>query len=1023
MTSSSPETISGSFAVAAARRPTAIALSHGTRHYTYAELDRASDALAASLWWRGVRPGDFASLIDGRSVALVTGLIATLKIGGAYSVVDPSWPQARVQRIVDRLRPSVVLVNGGPTIEGKCWSALPDVDELLNVAPAPFEPHRARSSDPACVFFTSGSSGEPKGVVSPHAGVVRLFTGERAIFDDTTVMALAAPVSWDAFSLELWGTLLAGGRLVIEGSPFLDGAGLRAMTAQGVNTVWLGASLFNLVVDEDVEAFQGLRHVLSGGERLSPSHVKAFLDRHPEMLLTNGYGPVESTIFATTHRVTLADCDRERGIPIGRPVPETEVFVLRDGHRCRPGEEGELWIASTGLATSYLDDPRATAQAFRDIEVDGRIVRAYGTGDIGTVSRSTAQLEFIGRADRQIKLRGYRIEPEEIRATLISHPDVTDAAIVPILDEQGRRRGLVAFVSCARSDVTGVDLRAFIAGQLPSYLVPARIEVVEALPMLATGKVDWWRLDLLAATLGEGAAMQESPDEAEDDIVRTILGIVHDVGLRPASWSADMLAGGANSLDVGRVCARIGRRLGVVIALSGAAADFSVNGLAAQTRCALASDPKVTVDLGPPGAPVPLRDIQVEFLLANQITSDVAANCAFGWWVAGPLDEGALGQAVIDVFGRLDSLRGRYVLSDPPAMLPASDGARPGLNDLGVVATDHEALERLQSALMSQLHLSDGEIWRAVLVKSRESARELFGLVAHHIAWDGTAEILMVKDLGDAYASRRTGTEPELDPRPSMRDVLADYLHQRDVADVSTEVAYWQTELDGAPTLDFGLPRSEPEGSASLDAMISQTDVAICDEIAARIGTTRFAVLLSSFAGALAAVSGQSDLVIGLPVTKRSTERMQQAVTCLIDVIPLRLSFDREGSALDDLMATSAAVRSGLTASTVSLSEIVRATNPPRRDRPPLFQAMFTIEPEDDLGLRLVGCDLTFLRFDPPKAMTEIGCALWPQPDGSYRAHFIHGSARVAASTASAIATTMVRVLGDYVALLPEIGE
>ncbi|MBK3581348.1 amino acid adenylation domain-containing protein, partial [Streptomyces sp. MBT65] len=488
------------FARRARARPAAVALLDGERAVTYGELDRTADAWAARLAAAGAGPGDLVPVLLPRGTRLVVALLAVLKTGAGYALLDPAWPERRLSDIRAQLDPPLVVAERGtelPTGARPLPVWAPPEDGVREAVPPDFRPARVRGSDPACVFFTSGTTGRPKGAVTPHRATARLFPPDGfASFTAGTVMPLAAAVSWDAFSLELWSVLLNGGTSLIVEEPYLSPTALRSgVLRHGTDTVWLTSSLFNMVVDEDIEAFQGLRQVLVGGERLSVPHVRRFLRRHPGIALTNGYGPVESTVFTTTHRVTEADCDRPGGIPLGRPVPGTQVYVVEpDGTRRRAvGETGELCVAGDGLALGYLGDPALTERKFIRVPVgdgDGGSVRVYRTGDLVAWDRD-GLLHYRGRADRQVKIRGHRVEPAEVERQVAEVlPDVRSCRVLARPDASGTGLELIAFCVPHRPDDPLPDALATLHTALVPYQRPARLVVVDGFPTTDRGKLD-----------------------------------------------------------------------------------------------------------------------------------------------------------------------------------------------------------------------------------------------------------------------------------------------------------------------------------------------------------------------------------------------------------------------------------------------------------------------------------------------------------------------------------------------------
>ncbi|MGW7427336.1 amino acid adenylation domain-containing protein [Streptomyces sp. NPDC054813] len=480
--------------------PRALAVVDGDLCLDYAALDTAADAWARQLASSGAGPGTLVPVLLPRSARLYVALLAVLKCGAGYAALSPRWPQERIDGVLRQLGAPVLVTDSEAGAAGHAvWR--PPTD--LSVQPAPdegaFVPYDGPADAPAAVFFTSGTSGTPKGVVSPHAATTRLFTPDGPLgFGPGTVMLQAAPAAWDAFSLELWGTLTTGGACVTAREDYLLPDTLRAaIDNRGVNTAWLTASLFNLFTEIDPDCFKGLDRLYIGGEKLSTAHVRDFLAQHAGVRLYNGYGPVESCVFATVHPIEARDCDAPNGVPIGREVPGTEVHVLDDdGAACPPGAVGELCVSGAGLAHGYLGDPDLTAARFRAGDVGGGPLRHYRTGDRG-LRDADGVLHFTGRTDRQVKIRGYRIEPEEIEAHAARLPGITHCAAVPVPGQLGNFDRLALFYTSADDTADNPSaLRGSLGLLLPAHAVPDVVHRVDRLPVTANGKVD--RTGLLA---------------------------------------------------------------------------------------------------------------------------------------------------------------------------------------------------------------------------------------------------------------------------------------------------------------------------------------------------------------------------------------------------------------------------------------------------------------------------------------------------------------------------------------------
>jgi D-alanine--poly(phosphoribitol) ligase subunit 1 len=488
----SPRTIHEAVTRWARRQPAASAIIFRGEAISYRTLDAVSDEYARALHEHGVRPGTMVPVLLPRSPRLVAALLGVLKCGAAYAALDHRWPAARVRTVLGILDAPLLVADVPARSDMPTWA--PPDEDLRETAARGGRPPSC-TVDPAAVatvFFTSGTTGTPKGVLSPHRATTRLFDGDTfADFAPGRAMPQTAPAAWDGYTLETWGMLTSGGTSVIVEGDYLLPEQLRELvTSSGVDTAWLTSSLFNLFVDEDVDCFTGMRQVLTGGERLSPPHVRTFLRRHPDIALINGYGPVESCVFVTTHRIRQADCDLEGGIPIGTPVPRTRVVILDGDRPARGGEPGEICVAGDGLALGYLNAPEATASTFVTLTVDGVPTNLYRTGDRG-VRDGDGVLHFRGRTDRQVKIAGHRIEPGDVEAAARRVPGLRECLAIALPGADGAFERLALFYTAEpQGGPDPAAVRRALSAALPRYLVPDRLYPRETLPRTPNGKLD-----------------------------------------------------------------------------------------------------------------------------------------------------------------------------------------------------------------------------------------------------------------------------------------------------------------------------------------------------------------------------------------------------------------------------------------------------------------------------------------------------------------------------------------------------
>ncbi|MFC0861445.1 AMP-binding protein [Sphaerimonospora cavernae] len=968
----------------AALTPQATALLQGPRRLTYDELDRASTFYANELLLAGIGPGCKLPVVLPRSMELVAVLLAVLKTGAAYAALDPRWPAERIKRIAEALRSSLTVTCVLPL------SKTVDIGGVIPDIPC-------RGTDAATVFFTSGTSGTPRGVVSPHQATTRLFQkGSFADFGSGHTTASAAAISWDAFTLELWGPLVSGGTVALNDADYLLPSTLKSLVGEhGVDTAWLTSSLFNMFVDEDLSCFHGLSQLMIGGERLSPEYVGRFLNAHPEISLINGYGPVESCVFATTHRIRPEDITHSGGIPLGRAVPVTDVYVIHDGRRCAPEEEGEICVGGAGLAHEYLNDAEATAERFVHLNLGGEEVRLYRTGDIG-YTNSAGLLHYRGRADRQVKLRGHRIEPHEIERHCAALNGVTHAVVVPVsTDGQNTDRLALFYVAGPGAPVTPSAVRRALSESLPGYLVPEQIDRLDALPITPNGKTDYQHILSLARA-------SRRADDAGDatGAFHEILRIVES-GADTVDPDAAFAALGGSSLDALRLCARLQSRFGPHITVSRFMRDPTLRGVLTLIR---EKPPESALSGIHPSdsSTVPLRGMQAHFSMAYETSpADTSSACRLTWRVIGDLDVVALERALNDVHDRHQALRAAYRLAEGPVADLPSGSRSIRLTVLPQDTQGGDPRTRLSRRLAGPLRIDRGEIWRCVLAELDERVF-LLGVVVHHVAFDGWSQSLLVSELSTAYSSRRNGSAPAFDGAAPTMAFLANELSEfSGTPDHARQIEYWTSVLRGIPELEMPRPaeQEKTQRSGRLTFFLEEVVVHELNTMAKRYGSTVFLLLIVGYDMAVREVFGQYDFGIGVPVTGRFTEESLRAITCLTDMVCVRLPRGRAGDSLTHRLEVSReAVRGALAHQGVRFGDVVAALRLPRTGRNPCFQTIFAYQNNEQPDLVLDGCSADLVAHDGSEPLAEVQCEVWPTRGGllvdfAYRADAVSAEA------------------------------
>jgi amino acid adenylation domain-containing protein len=985
------------FAVEARRSPDAVAVVFGEESLTYAELDRRSSRLAHALIARGVSFGDRVGLYLPRSIAMVVATLAILKAGGAYVPLEPAYPANRLSFMLRDTGAKLVLAAGALPDELDLGGATllrldvaRDVDAGNDLAPVV-----ARDGDSlAYVMFTSGSTGVPKGVAVPDRGVVRLVEHtDFAHFGADEVFLQLAPIAFDAATLEIWGPLLNGGRLVVAPPEAPSLAEIGALiAAHGITTLWLTAGLFNAMIESNVAGLRPLRQLLAGGDTLSVPHVQKALAELPGVRLINGYGPTEGTTFTTCH--TVSPADTIGAIPIGKPIANTRTYVLDASMTPVPiGVPGELFVGGDGVARGYLGRPDLTAERFVADPFGARPeARLYRTGDLvrwlpdGTIA-------FLGRLDQQVKLRGFRIELGEIEAVLGQHPGVREVTVIVREDAPGDKR-LIAYLVVADAAPSASDLRAHLKARLPEYMVPAAFVMLESIPLTANGKIDRRALpppDAAALEARDRVAPRGPVEEGLAAIFSELLRR-EDVGARDGFFEL-----GGHSLLAAQAIARIRAAFGVELPLRALFEAPTVAELAARVEGAMGGDHAVIPPIVPVprGGPLALSFAQERlWFLAQLEPGDPSYVVPLTIRIEGALDRGALVQALDALVARHEVLRTTFAQGDdgPSALIHAG---MPVPFSFTSIAEDDPALRErevrrhLALDMRTPLDLAHGPLLRArVLALGVDD--HLLALTMDHIVVDAWTLGILRGEIGALYEAAVAGRAATLPEQPVQ---YADYAAwQRgwltgDVLD--RQLAYWKQQLGGAPeVLDLPTDRPRPpvpshRGGRRGFRVSPDVSRAIVD-LARRRGVTLYMALLAAFDVLLHRLTGQTDVVVGMPAVNRGRAETERMVGVFLNTLVLRTQVTPEVR-FDALLDRVRETCLGAYAHQDMPFERLVAELSRTRDASvtPLFQVMFTLHnaPTEAVkmgGLRArgAGIEIVSTKFDLTLAMTETATGL-----------------------------------------------
>ncbi|WP_049786408.1 non-ribosomal peptide synthetase [Mycetohabitans rhizoxinica] len=975
------------------RTPLAPALVVEERTLSYAQLNAQANRLAHQLIELGVKPDARVAICVERSPAMVVGLLAILKAGGAYVPLDPSYPGERLAHILTDAAPDIVLADAvGRAALGEATLASRTVLDP-NVLPARADTNPSvlalTSRHLAYVIYTSGSTGMPKGVMVEHRSIARLVINNGYLdVGAADRVALAANPAFDASTFEIWAPLLNGATaVVINRDTVLNPAAFaQTLQEQRISILWLTVGLFNQSFIELGPIFPQLKALIVGGDALDASVVAQVLKGTPPRQLINGYGPTESTTFATTYRINAIREDIV-SIPIGRPIANTRIYLLdRYGQPVPLGAVGELYIGGAGVARGYLNRPELTAERFvRDPFSDEPNARMYKTGDLARYLPD-GNLEFLGRNDHQIKIRGFRIEPGEIEACLAQHTLVRDAVVLATGEGQDKR--LVAYVVANPDDALAGILRTHVAAALPDYMVPSAFVQLDAFPLTPNGK-----LDRRALPAPDAQAFAHQAYEAPQDELETTLAAIWSelLGVERISRHDSFFALGGHSLLAVRLMNRVAM-LGIVLPLATLFAAPTLAGLAAALnahRTDRAVLPVITPVSRDGALPLSFAQQRLWFLAQLDGASD-SYHISLALRLRGTLNVTAWQLALDALFARHEALRSVFVSVDGQPqvqLLPAETGVPMAWHDLRGVSDAQAQLVRLNAeAAQAPFDLARGPLARACGMQLADDEYVML-LVQHHIVSDGWSVGVLVRELNTLY---RAACGESADPLPALTIQYQDYaVWQRQWLTgerLEAQSAYWRTQLAGAPVL-LALPTDRPRpaqqsfAGACVPIRIDAQTTHELKRLSQAQGATLFMTVLAAWSAVLARLSGQEDLVIGTPSANRHHPQIEPLIGFFVNTLALRLDVSGEPSAAQLLERVRRTTLEAQAHQDMPFEQVVEIVQPPRRlEHTPLFQVMFAWQNNEravwDLpALEVTPADLAYdvAKFDLDLHLYEAG--------------------------------------------------
>ncbi|MDW3191885.1 MAG: amino acid adenylation domain-containing protein [Cytophagales bacterium] len=941
-------TIVDLFEAQSEKTPDQVAVVYQQQRLTYRELNHNANQLVSVLLQHTFQQKDRVAILADKSIEVITAMLAVLKAGMAYVPIDPQYPEKRIKHVLNDARVNIILTNIPVSLSISENRKIINLKDVAKSESPKLEKFDLPSSNIAYIMYTSGTSGNPKGVMITHKNVVRLVQNQSyTILNSTRRIILAGALSFDSSTFEIWGSLLNGGTLYIADKFTLLDPELfkKAMVNWEINSLFLTASLFNQYVNRQSDIFEKVNHVLIGGDVISMNHVERLRHKFPEIQISNVYGPTENTTFSTHYNVTDHD---KLNLPIGKPINNTTTYILDQYHRLQPiGVPGEICLGGDGLAKGYLNRPDLTAEKFiaHPFQSGKRI---YKTGDLGRWLPD-GNIEFLGRIDDQVKIRGFRIELGEIENQLLTHDQIAESVVV--VKHQEEDKHLIAYY-LSPEEIDSSSLRNHQSEQLPDYMLPSFYVHLSEFPLTPNGKIDKKALPDPEVSASEEYLAPSTHTESQ------LVGIWSDVlKIEPnaISVSRSFFELGGHSLKAINLINQISQSLNSQLKLKDLFDHQSIQKLGSFIdQLDSSQHNSIAPATKKPHYPLSPAQRRMYFLYEFDKQS-LAYNMPQMVRLVGVLDKERLEGAFNQLISRHESLRTSFEVIDGEVYQKITEALELKLEYLEAKESEIEAIAE---QFIQPFDLSNPGQIRVTLARISSEEHALM-VDTHHIITDGVSNEILLKDFMNFYKKEACLSLPL-----QYKD-YAEWLQGMEQQEImSIHQTFWNdqyiNELNALelPT-DYPRPQIKNHTGDFIGFTFSNATTNALKSLCQKEEKTMFMVLLSVFNVLLSKLSNQEDIVVGTPTAGRSHVATEGIIGMFVNTLPLRNYPKGEMSFVQFLDDVKQRVLACFEHESYPYEQLVEDLAIPREtSRNPLFDVMFSFQNFEEVKFALPGLKL-----------------------------------------------------------------